>query len=73
MFDLAVNSKHAVRRLDSFTGMMKLVVVVMVMIVVMMVVVLVMLAIMTITGGADLLGGKSQSTFLAQLLGNIGG
>ena len=61
MFDLAVNSKHAVRRLDSFTGMMKLVVVVMVMIVVMMVVVLVMLAIMTITGGADLLGGKSQS------------
>ena len=69
MFDLAVNSKHAVRRLDSFTGMMKLVVVVMVMIVMMMVV----LAIMTITGGADLLGGKSQSTFLAQLLGNIGG
>ena len=59
MFDPAVNSKQAVRRLDSFTGMMKLVVVVMVMM--MMVVVLVMLAIMTITGGADLLGGKSQS------------
>ena len=69
MFDPAVNSKQAVRRLDSFTGMMKMVVVVMVMIVMMMVV----LAIMTITGGADLLGGKSQSTFLAQLLGNIGG
>ena len=57
MFDLAVNSKHAVRRLDSFTGM----VMVMLVVIVMMMVVLVMLAIMTITGGADLLGGKSQS------------
>ena len=45
MFDLAVNSKHAVRRLDSFTGMMKLVVVVMIVMIVMMMVVLVMLAI----------------------------
>ena len=45
----------------------------MLVVIVMMMVVLVMLAIMTITGGADLLGGKSQNTFLAQLLGNIGG
>ena len=52
-----MNSKQAVRRLDSFTGM----VMVMLVVIVMMMVVLVMLAIMTITGGADLLGGKSQS------------